>query len=115
MYPTFADLCGLKGAPANLHGRSLAPLLRNASAAWDRPAVTQVARGQRGPNVLMGYSLRNERYRYTMWDNGQAGEEMYDYEKDPRELRNLAKEDAQSGLKKQLRTQLEAIVRARKS
>ena len=115
MYPTLVDLCGLKGAPPNLHGRSLAPLLRNPSAAWDRPAVTQTARNQRGGNVLMGYSMRNERYRYTMWDNGKEGEELYDYEKDPRELRNLAREDSQSGLKKQLRSQLEGIVRSRKA
>ena len=115
MYPTLVDLCGLKGTPANLHGRSLSPLLRNPSAAWERPAVTQTARGQRGANVLMGYSLRNERYRYTMWADGEVGEELYDYEKDPRELRNLATDESQSGLKKQLRTQLDGIVRARKA
>ena len=115
MYPTLVELCGLKGTPSNLHGRSIAPLLRNPSASWDSPAVTQVGRGQRGDNVRMGYSLRNERYRYTMWENGESGEELYDYEKDPRELRNLATEESQSGLKKQLRTQLESIIRSRKA
>jgi uncharacterized sulfatase len=115
MYPTLVDLCGLKGAPANLHGRSIAPLLRNPSASWDHPSVTQVGRGQKGPNVRMGYSLRNERYRYTIWEEGESGEELYDYEKDPRELRNLAADESQSGLKRKLRTQLESIIRSRKA
>lgn len=31
--------------------------------------------------------MRTERYRYTMWDNGKEGEELYDYTTDPRELK----------------------------
>lgn len=109
IYPTLAQLCGLKGTPANLHGRSFAPLLRDPSAAWDRPAVTQVQRA-RG---LMGYSIRNERYRYTMWDDGRHGEELYDYDTDPRESRNLAADPHQAALKAQLRSRLDAILAGR--
>ena len=39
LYPTLADLAGLK-VPANLAGKSLKPLLEDPKAAWDRPAVT---------------------------------------------------------------------------
>ena len=42
----------------------------------------------------MGYSLRTERYRYTEWDFGAEGAELYDYEKDPREVRNIADDPA---------------------
>jgi uncharacterized sulfatase len=110
IYPTLADLCGLGGTPGNLHGRSLSPLLKNAQAAWDKPAVTQV---QRPARKIMGYSLRTERYRYTHWSGGPPGEELYDYERDPRELRNLAADPAAEAVKTKLRDSLLAICRAR--
>jgi uncharacterized sulfatase len=39
----------------------------------------------------MGYSVRNERWRYTEWDGGAAGSELYDQDADPHEYQNLAK------------------------
>ncbi len=89
-YPTFADLCGLSGAPANLAGRSLRPLLKNPNAKWDKPAFTQQRRGNAQNGFFMGYSVRNERYRYTEWDEGRKGVELYDYERDANELQNFA-------------------------
>jgi uncharacterized sulfatase len=89
LYPTLADLCALAGAPKNLAGRSLKPLLKNPQAAWNKPAITQVRRGA-GENAFQGYSARNERWRYTEWDEGKRGVELYDETNDPGELRNLA-------------------------
>ncbi|MEI9893156.1 MAG: sulfatase [Chthoniobacter sp.] len=37
-----------------------------------------------------GYSVRTERWRYTEWDDGAKGRELYDHESDPQELHNLA-------------------------
>ena len=37
-----------------------------------------------------GHSVRNERWRYTEWDNGKQGAELYDHEADPHEYANLA-------------------------
>lgn len=51
--------------------------------------MTQVARRESGQQI-MGQSIRTEPWRYTEWNEGAAGIELYDYEKDPGETRNLA-------------------------
>ena len=112
IYPTLTDLCGLREKPTHLHGKSLRPLLDSPTAAWDRPAVTQVARNREGGR-LMGYSLRTERHRYSMWDDGREGEELYDYSRDPRELKNLARDESAAELKKRLRARLDGILAER--
>ena len=38
----------------------------------------------------MGRTMRTERWRYTEWDDGKKGVELYDHEKDPREFTNLS-------------------------
>lgn len=104
LYPTAAELAGLKGVPEGLHGVSLAPLLANPQRDWDRPALTQVQRQK-----VMGYSLRTDRFRYTYWDEGREGEELYDYRRDPRERKNLAGDPGQARLKADLKGRLEQI------
>jgi len=88
LYPTLADLCGVK-PPPDLAGRTLRPLLNDPAAPWDKPAYTQVMRG--GPNRRFpGRSVRTERWRYNEWDDGGAGVELYDHSTDPAEYTNLA-------------------------
>jgi len=84
LYPTLADLCGL--APMHkLAGQSIRPLLDDPQAAWDKPAFTQVWRGS-----FSGHSVRTERWRYTEWDEGKQGVQLYDYQTDPEENHNMA-------------------------
>ncbi|MBS1815736.1 MAG: sulfatase-like hydrolase/transferase [Acidobacteria bacterium] len=117
IYPTLVELCGLKGAPATLHGRSVSSLLQNAKAEWDKPAISQVTRPAIPAPDVFGYSLRNERYRYTAWqstaDERNLGEELYDYQADPRELTNLAHAPEVQLLKSRLRKQLAEITSTR--
>jgi uncharacterized sulfatase len=94
IYPTLADLCGLK-PPANLEGTSLRRLLETPDAPWTTPGLSQVVRDRRGQR-LMGYSVRTERWRYTEWDGGIEGAELYDHDADPHEWHNLAKDPKQA-------------------
>lgn len=113
IYPTLVELCGLKNPPTNLHGSSVVPLLNDATAAWDKPAVTQQTRPSAPNPAIYGYSLRTERYRYTSWQGTEVAEELYDYETDPRELVNLANAPEAQALKKRLKQQLSEITGAR--
>jgi arylsulfatase A-like enzyme len=90
VYPTLADLCGLK-APANLQGKSLKALLDDPSAAHKKAAITQVQRGgAKKAGGFPGYAVRTERYRYIEWDGGKKGMQLYDHDNDPNEHKNLA-------------------------
>jgi uncharacterized sulfatase len=98
LHPTLADLCGL-AAPAGLDGKSLRPLLEDPDAAWSKPAFTQVTRGtptatgektKSGQSVIFGRSVRTERFRYTEWDGGKRGVQLYDHSNDPHENKNVA-------------------------
>lgn len=91
LYPTLADLCGLK-PPPNLAGRSLRPLLDDPQAEWREAAVTQILRPGNGQPV-MGRSLRTARWRYTEWNEGESGIELYDHDAEPGEHVNLAGTD----------------------
>lgn len=84
LYPTLADLCNLE-VTQELSGISLKPLLENPDASWNRPAFSQIVRGN-----IMGRSIRTEKWRYTEWDGGKAGRELYDEENDKGEIYNLA-------------------------
>src|SRR5690606_16632646 len=86
LYPTLASLCGLT-APEWVDGADLTPLLDKPGASWSRPAYTQV---QNRRAKVWGRSVRTERWRYTEWDYGREGIQLYDHRKDPHEYVNLA-------------------------
>ena len=91
IYPTVVDLAGLP-MPAHLEGRSLKPLISNPMSLWDGFAVTQILRpsDSRLARPVMGRSIRTARWRYTDWNSGQEGVELYDHLNDRGEFQNLA-------------------------
>lgn len=95
IYPTLAEVCGLN-VPAGLDGRSLKPFLADPATASDKVAISQYPRGgaATGNRPLMGYSIRDARWRLTLWrdrrDGSIAATELYDEQNDPVESVNLA-------------------------
>lgn len=95
IYPTLAEACGLP-VPAGLEGTSLVPILNNPEASVRPVAISQYPRSDRGRS-LMGYSIRDDAWRLTLWRDRQTNAihatELYDEINDPHETRNLASEN----------------------
>jgi uncharacterized sulfatase len=115
VYPTLADLCGIE-RPDNLAGKSLWPLLVSPMTPSSKVAVTQVhrgggqaAKGKTPPAAFKGYSVRSERYRYTEWDGGKRGAELYDHETDPQEITNLADKAEMAEVVKEMKGKLAEV------
>ena len=95
VYPTLVDVCGLP-IPKGLDGVSLKPLLENPAAKVKDVAISQYPRaaGKTGSGAVMGYSIRDERWRLTLWRNRKTGAiaatELYDEKNDPNETVNVA-------------------------
>jgi choline-sulfatase len=97
LYPTLAELAGLK--PQAVDGVSLAPMLRDPSAAVKDAAFTQARNG---------YSVRTDRWRYTEWAVGEQGSQLYRMDTDPGETTNLANDARHADTVKDLRARLAA-------
>ena len=116
LYPTLTELCGVK-VPVPIQGQSLAPLLKEPSAPGRGWALTQVTRsgGPRQPGQgttrFFGYSLRTQQWRYTEWDEGKQGRELYDHQVDPDEITNLADDLSRQTLIGELSVKLHEAVK----
>lgn len=97
--PTLGELLGFPVA-ANLEGTSFAPLLANPERPW-KTAVFQV----QTPAEQM---VRNRRYSYLEFKDGPVPAALYDLEKDPWEIVNLANDPAHARTRSEMAALLAA-------
>jgi arylsulfatase len=99
--PTLCEIAGVeipRELTATIEGRSLVPLLRDATAAWpDRPLVTHQGRWKRGQAAASQFA--NVRVREGRWSlvnvaNRPDGWELYDVAADPGETQDVADANA---------------------
>jgi arylsulfatase A-like enzyme len=108
IYPTLADLAGLP-LPGHLEGVSAKPVLEDPNRAWKTAAFSQYPRGPQ----RMGYSMRTDRYRFTVWvDRREPAKveatELYDHQTDPQENVNIAQDPKNAKLVERLMVQWKA-------
>ena len=93
IYPTLADICGLP-APIGLDGLSLKSFLENPKQSKQKVAISQYPRSAGKDGPVMGYSIRDERYRLTLWRERAGSKivatELYDEKNDPAETANIS-------------------------
>jgi len=109
LYPTLCELAGLP-VPPGLDGASLAAALKDPDAKTKEAVFHVYPRSQ-----MLGRAVRTARYRLVEWKKiGEPADtvvlELYDYQSDPDETRNLAadKPDVVAQLRAILATQPEA-------
>jgi uncharacterized sulfatase len=116
LYPTLAELCHLP-PPDGVEGVSLVPILNRPERRFKKAAFTVASRGSKReadpqPVEYLGRSVRTARWRYTEWDEGRRGLELYDHQTDPGELQNLAEDPRHARVQGELRRLLRAGWRA---
>ena len=80
LYPTLTRLCRLP-KPSDLDGVDISPLLKDPDMPWKQPAIIDFLPGNS--------AIRSEQWRYIRYDEGRAGEELYNLKNDPEEWHNL--------------------------
>ncbi|MCK5369849.1 MAG: sulfatase [Cyclobacteriaceae bacterium] len=115
IYPTLCELSGLE-LPDHLAGESLVELIQGNQVRQDQYAISQYMRGDK-----MGYSIRDNRYRYVEWiEEGLhvnpnadmkkvADRQFFDYEKDSLETVNYADSEEYKDVQEKLTQQLHAF------
>jgi len=111
--PTFIQLAGGKPGP-HIQGRSLLPLLAGRRAGWRKSFLMEYWAENAYPWLVgMTYkAVRTERYKFIRWVNrGRDGEldELYDLERDPYEVTNLAHRPAHRAVRERLRRELRRL------
>ena len=126
VFPTLCDLAGVP-IPAQLQGKSLKPVMENATVSVKEYSMSQYPRssideesdrlGYADANV-MGYSIREKQFRYTIWMRNSfrstmpfnpksvIGDELYDYKADPLEKHNVVKDKKYAETAKRLKEEM---------
>jgi arylsulfatase A-like enzyme len=117
IFPTLADYAGFK-VPDYLEGESLVPVLKDPDVQVKDYALSQFFRRA----DIMGYTMRTERYRITLWMKGDYKHkdlfrdpvidavELYDYRTDPQERVSLAGDPEYAEVLKELKEKLLSLL-----
>lgn len=106
--PTFLDLAGVK-APSWMQGRSLRPVMAGQAKTWRKSFLGEYYEEKQFPRIPTWDGVRTERYKLTRYANLEGADELYDLDKDPYEMKNLAQDPAARGILKEMQAELEKL------
>jgi iduronate 2-sulfatase len=110
IFPTLLELCGIPELDV-FDGTSMVPLLNDPTIQWKKAVYHVFNRwksidGKR--QIIVGHAVRTDRYRFISWRVGwglkgdEVASELYDYEKEPYETRNLADDQEYSDIRREM-------------
>ncbi|WP_462251423.1 sulfatase [Ferruginibacter sp.] len=131
IFPTICDLAAVP-VPEQLQGKSLKPVMQNKKASVKEFSVSQYPRKlqkeevkKKGydDNKIMGYSMRTDKYRYTIWMRSFTSDqpysadkiyatEMYDYVNDPLEKVNVVNDKKYTTASKEMYNKMVAFFKS---
>jgi arylsulfatase A-like enzyme len=130
IFPTICDLAGVT-IPSHLDGKSLVRVMKNPETKVRDFSVSQYPRTHNqldterlgwSDGQFMGYSIRTEKYRYTIWlkdsfrsyqpfsNDLVVATELYDYNKDPDETMNVVNDEEYNSVAKDLNSKMVAFL-----
>lgn len=104
---TIADLANAP-APANWHGKSLMPIVTGKASTMDRDTVL-IEHLWEFEHIPPSEGVRTADWKYFRYVNDKSSEELYNLNKDPREIKNLASSKKYSALLKELRRKTDEL------
>ena len=131
IFPTICDLAEVP-VPGHLQGKSLKPVMQHKKSSVNKFSMSQYPRKlskeemkkkNYSSNAMMGYSMRTDKFRYTIWmndftssttfsENKVYATELYDYVKDPGEKYNVIDDKAYANVAKDLRKEMIAFFKS---
>ena len=113
IYPSLVELAGLDPSP-RFDGDSFVPLMDDPDTTWKDAALSQYRHFMEPYREIMGYSVRTDRYRFSLWwDNARQGaafaRELYDLDVDVSESVNLANDPAHQAVVQALTNRIDAF------
>ncbi len=103
--PTLCDYAGIKNPP-KFTGKSIRPVLEDPYATHREHLVVELA-DDKQDSTRHARMIRNRRYKYNLYNQGQGNEQLFDLWKDPGETRNLAYQPNYQVIKSELSKALE--------
>ncbi len=110
--PTFLEYAGVR-VPAEMQGRSLRPILRGESpAGWPDRMYYRYFMHLAHHNVYAHYGIRTERHKLIYYYETEPAPpewELFDLERDPREVHSVHGDPAYAGIESELRSELHRL------
>ncbi len=116
VFPSVLELCGLK-PPRAIQGRSWVNLARGGDRGWRKSFLYEYNYEKQFPYTPNVRGVRTDDWKYAHYPTGDGGEdchvaELYDLERDPEERVNLANDPRHAAKLKELRKELERLLKA---